>query len=150
MLLLNPELELLVTSIICQGGGFRNCRTSHKSCLPLTESTRSQTQCLKAVLSSLSVLCVPLSFQQEYLALIAIPELMSRMCAQLFNQKFELITLVSEFSCNKRRTAGGVEITFISCHITDWIYLLQCSRTAGKGISDGFWRLLFVFSGPAR
>lgn len=60
MLQLDPELERLVTSIIRQGGGFRRCWTSHKSCPPLTETTRRQTRCFKAVLSSLSVLCVPL------------------------------------------------------------------------------------------
>lgn len=41
MLRLDPEPELLVTSIIRQGGGFRRCRTSHKSCPPLTETTNA-------------------------------------------------------------------------------------------------------------
>lgn len=147
MLQLDPEL---VTSIIRQGGGFRRCWTSHKSCPPLTETTRRQTRCFKAVLSSLSVLCVPLSFLQVYLPLTAFPELMSRICEPFCNQKFKHKMSVSEFNCNKGRTAGRVEITFINCHITDWIYLPQCSRTAGTGIFDGFWLLLFVFSGLAR
>lgn len=110
---------------------------------------KEQTWFFVAILCSLSVLCVLLSFLQDYLHLIAFPELMSRMCKTFCNQEFKLITSVSEFSCNKKRTAGGVEITFISCHITDWICLPQCSKTAGTGIFDGFWLLLFVFSGQA-
>lgn len=113
--------------------------------LELTQVLSSYESC---IILMICPLC-PLSFLQEYWPLIVFPELMSRICEPFFNHKFKLITSVSEFGSNKRRTAGRVEITIISCHTTDWIYLLQCSRTAGTGIFDGFWLLLFVFSGPA-
>lgn len=147
LLLLDFEPQHLVTSIILQGEGFRKCRTLHKSCPHMTKTARKQTQFFKVTLSSLFVLCVSLPFLQEYLSLIASPALITRICKPFCNQKFKLITSVSEISCNKTRTASRVEITFISCHITDWIYLLQCSRTAGQSVFVGFWLLLFVFSG---